>query len=131
MSVGPDPVVVLDTGALLAVERRDRRLRALEDLAVRGRVRLLVPAGVVAQVWRDPARQVPVVRLLRRDAAVEVPLDRVASRRVGSLLTEHGTSDVVDGHVALLAQDAGAQVVTSDRGDLERLGVPADRLQDC
>jgi hypothetical protein len=40
---------------------------------------------------------------------------------VGALLGRAGTSDVVDGHVAVTAQSARATVVTSDESDLRRL----------
>lgn len=124
------PVVVLDTGALLAVEKgRSALMRDLQRLALRGRVQLIVSSGVVAQAWRDPSRQVRMVRLLRSDAVTEVALDSAAARRIGLRLASLGGSDVVDGHVAQLADrlDA-ASVVTSDPDDLGMLGLPRARL---
>ena len=56
--------VVLDAGALIAFEKGDARMRALCREALRTRARLVVPAGVVAQVWRDGARQVLLRGLL-------------------------------------------------------------------
>ena len=41
--------VVLDAGALIAVERNDRRVRRLVELAVEHGSPLHVPAGVVGQ----------------------------------------------------------------------------------
>ncbi|MCW2863631.1 MAG: hypothetical protein JWP48_5339 [Actinoallomurus sp.] len=49
-----------------------------------------------------------------------LPLNDEVDRRIGELLRDSGTSDVVDGHVALLA-GPGDRVVTSDPGDLGRL----------
>lgn len=125
------PSVVLDAGALQSLERRGRRLRALEQLAATGEIALLVSSAVVAQVWRDPARQVPLVRLLRLGALTEHALDPVDARQVGVLLRERSGADVVDAHVAVLARRHDATVVTSDPGDLLRLGVPEQRLQRC
>lgn len=125
------PCIVLDAGALVALERRSRRLRALEKLAATGTVRLIVSSAVVGQVWRDPARQVPLVRLLRLGAVEEVPLGQLDGRLVGALLRTRSGSDVVDAHVAVLAHRHDAPVVTSDPGDLERLGVPPARLLGC
>ncbi len=69
----------------------------------------------MAQVWRDAARQVNLTRALRGFDVVA--LDASASREIGSLLAVTGTSDVVDGHLALLAAD-GDDVLTSDSGDM-------------
>ncbi len=41
--------------------------------------------------------------------------------RVGILLAASGTSDVVDGHVALLARRLNAPVITADVEDLAAL----------
>lgn len=56
--------VVLDAGALMAFERNNHRVRRLVELAVVHDRVLHVPAGVVAQVWRDGARQVRLARLV-------------------------------------------------------------------
>ncbi len=110
---GPRPVV-LDSGALIAFERADRRLIRLLELAGA----LHVPAGVVGQVWRNPARQVRLVRLL---AAAEVELrdlDVDTAKAAGHLCGATGTADVVDASVVLLAREHRAVVVTSDADDI-------------
>jgi len=113
--------VVLDAGALIAFESGDPRMRALCREALRTGTRLLVPAGVVGQVWRDPARQVPL-RALLAGATTEVSsLDQVLAEAVGVLCGRTGTSDVVDASVVLTARRARAVVVTSDGGGLRRL----------
>jgi hypothetical protein len=54
-------------------------------------------------------------------AGVDVlPLDEVDARALGALLGATGTSDVVDGQVAVLAA-AGDEVLTSDPDDMQRL----------
>lgn len=111
--------LVLDAGALLAVERADRDVVALikRELS-RGRVPL-THGGVVGQVWRGGAgRQAPLARLL---PGVRVAgLDEVLGRRAGVLLGRARTSDVVDAALVLLAED-GDLLLTSDVRDLERL----------
>jgi rRNA-processing protein FCF1 len=113
--------VVLDTGALIAFERGDARIRALCREALRTRARLLVPAGVVAQAWRDGARQVPLRALLAGSTTEVPPLDRVLAEATGILCGRAGTSDVVDASVVLTARRERALVVTSDPDDLHHL----------
>ena len=74
-------------------------------------------AVVLAQAWRR--NTVAVARLLRFSICESLTPDR--ARRVGVLLGETKTADIVDGTVALGAADRGDAIVTSDRGDLERL----------
>ncbi len=113
--------LVLDAGALIALERRSPRAIALMDEVVRAHVAAHVPAGVVAQVWRGSPRQHPITRLLRADALQVHALDERVAYRIGLLLGASGTVDVVDAHVAMLGRSLGALVVTSDPDDLRRL----------
>ena len=55
---------VLDTGALVGFERNDRRVVAIVLRALDHGDTLFVPAGVVAQAWRDGGRQTRLARLL-------------------------------------------------------------------
>jgi hypothetical protein len=111
----------LDTGALLALERGDGRIRALLRRAVENDIAMAVPAGVVAQAWRGGPRQARIARLLG-DPAVAVPaLDDLTARAVGLLCGRSGHSDVVDAHVALHALAERHTVVTSDPADLQAL----------
>lgn len=113
--------VVLDAGALIAFEKGDPRMRALCREALRTHARLVVPAGVVGQVWRDAARQVSL-RALLAGATTEVPaLDPLLAEAAGVLCGRTGTSDVIDASVVLTARRECAVVVTSDVGDLRRL----------
>ena len=88
-------------------------------------------SGVVARVWRGGARQARLARLLRTDVLEELPLDDVSSRRIGALAATTGANDVVDGHIAVIAADRHAIVVTSDPGDLVSWGVNRERLVVC
>jgi predicted nucleic acid-binding protein len=114
-------VVVLDAGAMIALERRDTRMLALADELQGARRIGYVPAGVVAQTWRGSARQHATVQLLRAGAVQVDPLSEDVAYRLGLLLAKSGTSDVVDAHVVLLARRLRAVVVTSDPDDLMAL----------
>ncbi len=112
---------VLDTGALIAVERGARALAVLIGEARRSNEPMTVPAGCVAQAWRDPRRQARLAAFLRQPNVKIVPLDDQDARRVGLLLASSRTTDVVDAHVAVCGQRLGQLVVTGDPGDISRL----------
>jgi len=109
---------VLDTGALIGIERRDKRMLALLAELLREEITSYVPAGVVAQAWRGSPRQHDVARLLATETVRVEPLDDHTARQVGLVLTSSGTCDIVDGHVALLARRVRGTVFTSDPGDI-------------
>jgi rRNA-processing protein FCF1 len=113
--------VVLDAGALIAFERADARMRALCREALRSGAKLVIPAGVLGQVWRAPARQVRLGSLAKGPTTVVPPLDRLLAEAAGMLCGRAGTSDVIDASVVLLARREQAIVVTSDLADLRRL----------
>ncbi|MBE3000945.1 PIN domain-containing protein [Nocardiopsis sp. HNM0947] len=79
----------------------------------------VVPATVLAQVWRGDPEQVLVARVIKLCQVVD--LDERAARRAGRLLGESSSSDVVDATVALVAMERGAAVVTSDPGDIHKI----------
>jgi hypothetical protein len=121
--VGAEPAgaVVLDAGALIAMERLDRRVLALCATAREADQHLVVPAGVVGQVWRDGSRQARLARFLRARGTVIQALDLGEARSAGIVCGRAGTSDVIDATVVLAARRHQARVVSSDRGDLHRL----------
>ncbi len=107
---------MLDAGALLAVERGDRRtVRAIEIERRAGRISV-THGAVIGQVWRTGGpRQAVLARAL---AGMRIrPLDEDLGRRAGALLARAGTSDVIDAAVVLLASD-GDEILTSDPEDL-------------
>jgi len=119
---------VLDAGALIAYERRDRKVAALMEVAAEHRIEMILPSAVLAQVWRDGARQALLSRMLRNPGLVEAPLDHTDAKRVGELLRHSGTSDVVDAHVAVLAGHLRAPVVTSDPADISSLNAAIELI---
>jgi predicted nucleic acid-binding protein len=116
----PRPVV-LDAGALIAFERNDRKVRVLVELSIQHGARLMAPAGVVAQTWRNGARQARLARLLASGVVSVQALDQEEAQAVGVLCGKSGSADVVDASVALLARRHGATVVSSDAADLQRI----------
>ena len=113
--------VVLDAGALIAFERGDARMRALLRAALDADARMVIPAGVLAQVWRDPLKQVVLGALSRATTTAVVSLDQVLAEAAGVLCGKRKTSDVIDASVVLTARRERAVVVTSDVEDLRHL----------
>lgn len=110
--------VTLDTGALLAVERGSTRMTALlQQITERG-ASISVPVGVVAQAWREGARQARLARLLSAAETDIVPLTAATARAVGAVCGHTGVDDVVDVSVVLCARERGDTIVTSDPADL-------------
>jgi hypothetical protein len=111
----------LDAGALIALDRGDRRAIALVARAAEVSATVVVPATALAQAMRAPERQVRLARLLRQGTTDVDELDRVAATNVGRLLAASGTADITDAHVVISARRHGHAVVTSDALDLRRL----------
>ena len=111
----------LDAGALLAVERGDRRVQRLLELVCEAGGAVEVTAGVIAQAWRGGSRQARLARLLRAREVTLVDFDAETARAVGVICGETGVADVVDGHVAFHARRRDLAVVTSDPHDIARL----------
>jgi hypothetical protein len=108
--------MILDAGVFVLAEHQPSRLAAL--LRRLGDEPLRTNEAVLAQVWRDPKRQVVLGRLAKR-CTVEALSD---GRAVGVLLGASGTSDVVDGSIALMALTFNEPVLTSDPVDMDALG---------
>lgn len=116
-------VLILDSGALVAVDRGNRAMIARLRAAQQHGLDLRSNAMVVAQVWRDRhGRQAGLAQVLRAvDVRAVSPED---GRRAGVLLGMTGTSDAVDATVVLLASP-GDRIVTSDPHDLAALAEAA------
>jgi hypothetical protein len=111
--------LILDAGALVAVDRGDRAMIAQLRIAQQRGLELRSNSMVLAQVWRDRhGRQAGLARLLRAvDVRAVSPED---GRQAGVLLGVTGTSDPVDATVVLLASP-GDRILTADPADLTRL----------
>jgi len=111
--------LVLDSGALIALERHDRAMwRRLKAAQLAG-TGLVTHGGVVGQAWRGRGpRQALLAKAL---AAIDVcPVDEALGRAAGELLAAAGGKDVVDAALVLLAEE-GDHIVTSDLDDVEPL----------
>jgi hypothetical protein len=86
--------LVLDAGALMAIDRSDRRVAGLIALGRRAGADLVTVAPVVGQVWRDGARQARLARALPMMGVLDV--DRASAQAAGEVPRESGGSDVVD-----------------------------------
>jgi hypothetical protein len=111
--------LVLDSGALIALEHNDRSMwRRFKAAALAGSVPVC-HGGIVGQVWRKGgARQALLAKALN---GVEVrPLDESLGRAAGKLLALVKRKDVIDAALVLLADDED-HIVTSDPDDLRPL----------
>ena len=113
--------IVLDAGALIALDRGDKRMIALLQRAlVQGRA-FRVPAGVVGQVWRDGRFQVTLARFLRSEEVKIIPLDEQLARSCGELCGAANSPDVIDASVVIIARERRDPIVSSNPNDLRRL----------
>src|SRR5215471_5967695 len=109
--------LTLDTGALIALERRDRRMALAFALAVELHRPVTVPVVVVTEWWRGRSRDRD--RILR---AVNVePMSKPLAQSAGEALAAVTGSSVVDVIVMASAARRGDIVYTADVDDLERI----------
>jgi hypothetical protein len=108
-----------DAGALIAIDKNDRRMWARYQVALDDDRDVRVPAVVVGQAWRDPRRQVRLGQFLAGCRVDLVGLE--VAKAAGILCGRAGTSDVVDASVVVMAAATGAVVWTSDPEDIKAL----------
>lgn len=68
----------------------------------------------LAQVWRDPAVQVPMVMLVKATTVHPFGDPKIVGRRCAMA----GTSDVVDASLAVLSDWLDMKILTTDPGDM-------------
>lgn len=123
--------LVLDAGALIAIERADRDTAAVIEAARQDGREVVVPAGVVGQAWRGGVgRQARLARFLGAPDVLVDALTDAGARAAGVLCGVARTADVVDASVVISARLRHATVVSSDRDDLRALD-PALPVVDC
>ena len=110
---------VYDSGALIAIDKHDAAALRRHQMRLSRGHEVIVPAPVAAQAVRNPRRQARLMLTLR--GCDVVPFESGHVLPVGALLAGAGTSDVVDGMVAVTAVQADAAVVTTDPGDIRHL----------
>jgi hypothetical protein len=82
---------------------------------------IAIPAGALAQVWRDSARQARLAALVGARGVRVLALTEGIAKAAGQLCGLRGTSDVIDASIVLAAREASAIVLTSDGDDIRRL----------
>jgi predicted nucleic acid-binding protein len=110
--------LILDAGALVALERGNAEVHDDIRDALQAGIPVRTNANVVAQVWRNGARQARLAKALHK-ITVE-PITEEDGYQAGELMGATRTKDVVDATVALMAK-SGDRVYTSDLGDLHKL----------
>ena len=113
--------LTLDAGALIAIEKGDRRVVTSIGDALSKDVPVTVPAGALAQVWRGGSRQARLARVLAGEGIEIEPLDERLARAAGRLCGLTGTRDIVDASVVVGAVVRGDVILTSDVDELRRL----------
>jgi len=117
--------LVLDTGALIALERDDRAMWLRLKAALLAGEPPVSHGGVVGQAWRG--RGPRQARLSKALEGIEVrALDEALGRAAGELLAAAKRHDVIDAAVVLLSHD-GDLLITSDVDDLAPLAAAAGR----
>jgi len=116
--------LVLDAGALIALERGERpSWIRLKGAHTRGEVPL-TSAAVLGQVWRGGPRQ---GRLSQALTGIDVrSIDEDLGRAAGMLLGAARMSDLIDASLVLIAHD-GDEIITSDLEDLRPLAAASGR----
>jgi predicted nucleic acid-binding protein len=109
--------ITFDTGALIALERREQRARKILERATEQKVRITVPSAVVTEWWRGRSdvrdRIVAAIRI--------EPLTEGLAKLAGEALASVKGSTPIDAIVMASAAQRGDIVYTADVGDLERL----------
>jgi predicted nucleic acid-binding protein len=121
--------ITLDTGALVAIERRKQRGVQLLELAKQRLAVLSVPVPVVSEWWRGRTD----VRDRILDAVNVEPLALSVAKSAGLAMARVPKSTAVDAIVMAFAASRGDVVFTGDPDDLERLRAffPSVRVLGC
>jgi predicted nucleic acid-binding protein len=109
--------LILDAGFLISIDRGERAAREFLTATLRHGTPLSTTHPVVAQVWRDGARQSRLARFV--DTVVVHPFDDGVA--VGRILARSRTTDVVDAHLVAVALRLAQPILTGDITDLETL----------
>ena len=109
--------ITLDTGALIALERRRQRMSDIVAHALARDEDIVVPQVVLAEWWRGRSDwREKILAML-----VIEPLTNELAKLAGEAMAEVSGASVVDALVMGSAASRGDDVFTSDPEDLERL----------
>jgi predicted nucleic acid-binding protein len=114
--------LILDTGVLIGLSRRNNRIWSLLDQAQRRGADVLVPAGTLAESLRGGSRDTLINQLLNQPRTQVTIHDVERARSAGKLLKKARTSNAID---ALVVAEAlrydTATIATSDPDDMADL----------
>ena len=120
--------LVLDSGALIGLERNDRLMwRRLKRALLEEEIPI-THGGVVGQAWRGRGPRAARLSLALEGIEI-VALDEDLGKLSGELLQRAKKADVIDAALVLLASDGDA-IATSDPADFRTLSQAAGRLID-
>jgi predicted nucleic acid-binding protein len=109
--------ITLDTGALIALERRGQRITNILHAARLRREAVIAPAPVVTEWWRGRTDWRETIL-----ASMNVePMDEWLAKLAGEAIAEVQGATAIDAIVMASAARRGEVVYTSDVRDLERL----------
>lgn len=109
--------MILDAGFLISIDRSERPAHAFLAASDRAGIGLHTTHAVVAQVWRNGARQAHLWAFLKT-ITIHTFDD---GRPVGRLLAQTKTSDVVDAQLVICAVRLDHDILTGDPDDLNTL----------
>jgi predicted nucleic acid-binding protein len=110
------PGLTFDTGALIALERGNKRMRGVLLAAEREGLDIVVPAPVLIEWWRNAAGQ----RAILEAVSVEHTTERLG-KLAGEALAAVPGATPIDALVVASAAQRGDVVYTSDFEDLDKL----------
>jgi predicted nucleic acid-binding protein len=112
--------LTLDTGALIALERRRVGITRLIRAAVLAQDRVTVPSPVIVEWWRGGPRQHHFHNLFRPKGIVVEATSFEVAKLAGEAIAKTGAT-AVDAIVMASAAQRGDVVFTSDIEDLDLL----------
>lgn len=110
--------LTFDTGALIALERGEKRMRTVSIASRASGGLVTVPALVLIEWWRNAPKQ----RVILEAVTVERTTERLAML-AGEAIANIPGATPIDALVMASAAQRGDVVYTSDYDDLERLRV--------
>jgi len=112
-----EPSITFDTGALIALERGDQRMRGVLKRADERGVVITVPSVVLTEWWRGDSKR---NRWILDSVDIE-PVSEHVAKLAGEAIAAIENSTTVDAIVMASAAQRGDVVYTSDFDDLDTL----------
>ncbi len=112
--------MIFDAGVFIALDNPAQReiIVALIERLRQQNASLHTTEAVLAQAWRDPARQAPMARLVKTTTVLPFS----DAKTVGVRCAQTDTSDVVDADLATWSDVLESTILTTDPNDMDTLG---------